>query len=141
MPARHPHLRFLVGTAHCPSPALLTHLSTSPPIPMHHPECPGAVLSAPHSLIQVLVLGFHRRLQIEDFEARIALMPLLQAEKDRRWGCQGQGQEVTGLSTPAYSTGHSQNVHGDWQLHPCTWNCCQPLKRALDIKWRPKGGN
>lgn len=25
-----------------------------------------------------------RRLQIEDFEARIALMPLLQAEKDRR---------------------------------------------------------
>nr|XP_036852089.1 NADH dehydrogenase [ubiquinone] 1 alpha subcomplex subunit 13 isoform X1 [Manis javanica] len=30
-----------------------------------------------------------RRLQIEDFEARIALMPLLQAEKDRRWGCQG----------------------------------------------------
>ncbi|XP_023390291.1 NADH dehydrogenase [ubiquinone] 1 alpha subcomplex subunit 13 isoform X1 [Pteropus vampyrus] len=36
------------------------------------------------SLIQVLVLGFHRRLQIEDFEARIALMPLLQAEKDRR---------------------------------------------------------
>lgn len=29
-------------------------------------------------------MGFHRRLQIEDFEARIALMPLLQAEKDRR---------------------------------------------------------
>lgn len=27
-------------------------------------------------------------MQIEDFEARIALMPLLQAEKDRRWGCQ-----------------------------------------------------
>lgn len=42
-------------------------------------------MSAPHRLIQVLVLGFHRRLQIEDFEARIALMPLLQAEKDRRW--------------------------------------------------------
>jgi hypothetical protein len=30
------------------------------------------------------VLGFHRRLLIEDLEARIALMPLLLAEKDRR---------------------------------------------------------
>lgn len=88
------------------------------PFPTHHPECQGSALPVlpPPShpdLIQVLVLGCHRRLQIEDLEARIALMPLLQAEKDRRWGCHGQGQEGTGLSVPACSAGHSQHADGD----------------------------
>lgn len=33
----------------------------------------------------VCVFVYFRRLQIEEMEARIALMPLLQAEHDRRW--------------------------------------------------------
>lgn len=85
--------------------------------------------SPPTNLIQVLVLGFHRRLQIEDFEARIALMPLLQAEKDRRWGHQDQGQEVTGLSSSEYSVGTEQKC--TWGAGSCTlvhMDCCHPWR-------------
>uniref|UniRef100_A0A7J8I856 NADH dehydrogenase [ubiquinone] 1 alpha subcomplex subunit 13 n=1 Tax=Molossus molossus TaxID=27622 RepID=A0A7J8I856_MOLMO len=47
--------------------------------PAHpHPHVPTPGPPPPRCLL------LPRRLQIEDFEARIALMPLLQAEKDRR---------------------------------------------------------
>lgn len=97
--------------------------------------------SPPTNLIQVLVLGFHRRLQIEDFEARIALMPLLQAEKDRRWGHQDQGQEVTGLSSSACSVGTQQKCTGGLAAAPLyTWTAVT-LGEGPYTKWIPKGEN
>lgn len=49
----------------------------------HSAKCAGLSESGWSS--QRCVFLCHRRLQIEEMEARIALMPLMQAEQDRRW--------------------------------------------------------
>lgn len=86
LPAVFPH----IPCAHCrlraaePSSPLAC-LCLSPQAPCQgnaHPRAASSATIPPGT--DLSVLGFHRRLQIEDFEARIALMPLLQAEKDRR---------------------------------------------------------
>lgn len=76
------------GSAGAPRPPPLpSGLSRSPPPPSSSQplSLPGTFPPPP------LTASPRRRLLIEDLEARIALMPLLQAEADRRYGGGGAG--------------------------------------------------
>lgn len=67
-------------------PCFLRAFPGPPPLSPRQPlSLPGTFPPPP------LTASPRRRLLIEDLEARIALMPLLQAEADRRYGGGGAG--------------------------------------------------
>lgn len=91
------------------------------------------------------ISGFHRRLQIEDLEARIALMPLFQAEKDRRYdhwpGLGGYRPECPSLQgfTCIQDSGYSACMN--CQLHPGAHRASITFEEGqrLDLVESPEG--